>query len=287
MASTVMVRSFGVADNDLVETRSHRTPGSAGWLVATLLVYLWPVSALAGPPLETETARVPAQGVVSAENVFEAQDAADGNEFALPLAFTYGLTDRVELLVEPVLYTSIQPRVTRQATGIGDLEVTTIVLVHREAHRLPAFALAGEIKVPTARNLLIGTRKADYTGYLIASKQIRLFDLHANLGYTLVGKPAGVRATNMLLYAAAVEYRATRKLDIVSELLGNSAGSAVAETNPVAGSNPVAAEIAGAELVGLIGMRYHATPRITYSFGVTYDNNRAVLFRPGVTIEFP
>src|ERR1700737_4240995 len=89
MASIVMVRSLGVADNDLVETGSHRIPGGAGWLVATLLVYLWPASALAGPPLETETARVPAQGVVAAENVFEAQEAADGNEFALPLAFTY------------------------------------------------------------------------------------------------------------------------------------------------------------------------------------------------------
>jgi hypothetical protein len=256
-------------------------------LITTLLLGTCASFAFAGPPLETETARVPEQGAVTVENVFEAQDAPDGNEFALPLALTYGLTDRVELLVEPVPYTFIQPKIGRRATGVGDLEVTAIALVRREAHRLPALAVAGEIKLPTARDVLIGTRKADYTGYFIASKRIGSLDLHANLGYTLVGKPLGIQTSNMLLYAAAVEVRATRKVDIVSEFLGNTAGSAVAETSADTVSNRVAAEVAGAELVGLIGMRYHASRRITYSFGVTYDNNRAILFRPGVTIEFP
>jgi hypothetical protein len=259
--------------------------GSMKCAALFVVAFLVASPGFAGPPLETETARLPPQGELTLENVVEVQTAPDGKEFAVPLAITYGVTDRMEVLIEPVPYTSIRPKSRAHATGIGDLEITGTYLLNHE-HRMPAFAVAGEVKIPTARDVLIGTRRPDYTGYLIMSKRLRAADVHGNLGYTLVGKPQGVHTTNMLQYAAAIEYHATQKFDVVSEVLGNSAGSAVAETTTATISNPVAAEVSGAELVGLVGFRYHASRNVTYSFGVTYDNNRAVLFRPGVTIQF-
>ena len=56
---------------------------------------------------------------------------------------------------------------------------------------LPALAVAGEVKVPTSRNTLIGTGEVDYTPYLIASKRFGNFDVHANVGYALLGEPPG------------------------------------------------------------------------------------------------
>src|SRR5439155_868189 len=139
----------------------------------------------AAAPLETETARFPARGVFEADVVLEVQQSGDGRESALPLAFEYGVTDRLTLMAEPVPFTRIHPKSAPGATGIGDLEVTLSGLLLPETHGRPAFALAGEVKVPTAESMLIGSDQYDYAGYLIASKRFSKLDAHVNFGYTI------------------------------------------------------------------------------------------------------
>lgn len=118
--------------------------------------------------------------------------------------------------MEPAFYTAIRPKVGPHATGAGDTEVTLTHLFFNERATLPALAIAGEVKFPTAKDKLIGTGKTDYTGYLIASKR--------------VGK--------------------------------------------------------GGELTGMLGARYYVQPNFFLSLGVTYDNNNAILIRPGLTVKF-
>ena len=65
---------------------------------------------LAQQPLETETARPPKKGVVEIQTTFEYQTAKEGKEAAAPLAFEYGITDRWTILIEPVLFTGIRPK---------------------------------------------------------------------------------------------------------------------------------------------------------------------------------
>lgn len=48
-----------------------------------------------------------------------------------------------------------------------------------------------------------------------------------------------------------------------------------------------APEIAGAEQVGMIGIRYRGAEHAWLSLGVTYDNTQAIRLRPGVTVELP
>src|SRR4030088_1438112 len=74
-------------------------------------------SALAQAPLETETARLPARGTLMLGTIYEFQTSPQGTEHALPFAFEYGITDRVALLVEPVAFTTIRPKLGRRATG--------------------------------------------------------------------------------------------------------------------------------------------------------------------------
>ena len=140
------------------------------------------VSIYAQQPLETETARLPKKGSVEIQTAFEYQTSKEGTERALPFAFEYGITDKFSVLVEPVFYTAIRPKTGTQATGIGDLEVTLEYRFAREKGRRPALAFAGEVKAPTARNILIGSGQTDFTGYMIASKRLGKFDTHANLG---------------------------------------------------------------------------------------------------------
>jgi hypothetical protein len=146
--------------------------------------------------LETETARHPAGGAVQAGINFEYQSSSEGPESALPLLFEYGITDRCELVAEPVASTRIRPNRGARAAGAGDTEVTLQYLLHREG-RWPAFALGGEVKISTARNSLIGTGKTE-AGILIASKKLGKVDAQLNLSYTVVGQPAGARLSNVV-----------------------------------------------------------------------------------------
>jgi hypothetical protein len=212
---------------------------------------------------------------------YEFQTSPLGTEHALPVAAEVGVTDHVALLIEPVFFTSIHPKSGRVATGLGDLEATLQFLVHDETRRAPALALAAEIKVPTARDTLIGTRRADFTPYLIASKQFGQFDAHLNVGYSFVGKPANVVVQNTTNIAVALENHVTPRLDFLGEFLTTTAAGTGAP------ESATAPEIAGAEQVGMLGMRYLLRSRSWISLGVTYDNTNALLFRPGLTFESP
>ena len=279
-------------------------PKTTGPLIVALLLTAW-TTAFAGPPLETETARLPKQGTLEAGAAIEFQTSSEGTETSVPLELEYGLTDWLSVLVEPVFLTAIRPKSGENATGVGDLEMTLQGLVVQESEFMPALALAAEVKIPTATNSLIGTRVFDYSPYLIASKRFGAFDAHLNLGYAFLGNPTGVKLHNIVTYGAAGEYRLSDTWDVLAEVIGNtsssprsteptttpgegpgSAGRRRAVATAVGGEAAVSAEAAGQEVSGLLGVRYHVTPQLALSFGVTYDNRGAVLFRPGITYAF-
>jgi|SRR6266850_385236 len=252
------------------------------WL--TLFALAAPAApARAGAPLETETARFPSRGVLEAEAALEVQQSGDGRESALPLAFEYGLTDRLTLMAEPVPFTRIHPKSAPGATGVGDLEVTLSGLLLAETPGRPAFAVAGEVKVPTAESMLIGSDRYDYAGYFIASKRFGRLDAHANVGYTIVGHPAGVAVDNTFNYAIAGEYSLAPRWTLVGEFLGNTAALPGVGGSSEASATP---EISGGEQIGMIGARYWLARRFVASFGVTVDNAGAVLVRPGIGARF-
>ena len=253
----------------------------AAWLglvgLGTLLSL--PAAGIATQPLETETARVLPSGALELETTFEYQTSSEGQELATPLALEYGVTDRLELLVEPVFYTAILPKTGAHAKGLGDVEVTATYLAIRESGAFPALAFAAEVKVPTARNKLIGTGSTDYTGYLIASKRFGAFDTHANLSYAIIGEPAGTTLNNVFGLALAAEWHLNPKLDLVGEFLTNTAAAPEGSSE----QDPLNPEVAGAEMVGMLGTQYQIAPKVMLALGVTYDNNQAVLIRPGLT----
>lgn len=300
------------------EVGSHRPRAAKPrWAAALIAVVVFSnVAAHAGQPLETETARLPRQGEVELEGAveFQASTKAQGTETALPFAVEVGLLDSLSLLVEPVFLTAIRPVHGKKATGLGDLEMTLTWRFLDEREWWPALAVAGEVKVPTARNTLIGTGEADYSPYMIASKRFGNLDTHLNLGYGFLGSPVGVRLHGIITYGAAVEYHLDEHWDLLAEVIGNTSSSPTSTTAAAGGGggggetpgaksfraadggdgagggggveSSIAAEAAGAEESGLIGVRYRITPNLNLSFGVTYDSTGAVLLRPGITYKF-
>lgn len=250
-------------------------------LLLPLVLAALPLIPAMAQTLETETARLLARKAVKFGANFEYQRSSDGRERAIPMFFEYGVTSTTELVVEPVLYTAIRPKMGPRATGAGDLEITLIQRLVGETSSRPAFAIAGEIKVPTARNSLIGTRKTDFAGYLIASKRFGKLDTHANVGYTVVGKPLGAQLKNIANFAIAGMYDVGLHTKLFGEVLANTAatvGAAESSTTP---------EAAGGEVVGTLGAGQYVSRQAFLTFGLSYDNKGAVLFRPGVTFRIP
>ncbi|MEO8664888.1 MAG: transporter [Ignavibacteria bacterium] len=234
--------------------------------------------------LETETARLLPQGWLKSGAAYEYQTSSQGKEIAIPLILEYGISERLEITAEPVVFSSIKSDNGITTNGIGDLELTLTYLLFREKKILPAFAIAGEVKFPTAKNDLIGTGKTDYALYLIGSKRSGDLDLHANLNYTYVGKVPGANLQDIFFFAAAFTYNIKNKYLLFGEVFGNTASTDAPEESGINPGIPVP-EAAGNELVGTLGLGYYLIPNLLLSFSTSYDNNKALLFRPAISIE--
>jgi hypothetical protein len=210
--------------------------------------------------------------------------ASDRTESHVPFAIDYAASRRVQFRLEPVLYSKVRLRNGKLMTGLGDLEMTATVLALPESRLAPAVAVAAEVKLPTARNSIVGSGKADYTGDLILSKRLAGCDTHVNLGYTFIGRPAGIRTQNVFVFAFAMERKYAR-FDAVGEIMGHT--SALADGgDPDASDGSIAApEIGGEELVGTLGGRYHLSDRVVLSVGLSYDNDHAVHVHPGLSVK--
>ncbi len=228
---------------------------------------------------ETETARVLPVGVVEAGAGYELQVSAEGTETAVPTIVEGGIAPRFELVVEQVALTAIRPKMGTNATGVGDLEATVVGLALEERPNVPAIAFAAEVKIPTARNQLIGTKKADFTGYVVLSKRFGPLDLHVNGSYAVIGKPSGVASVdNVFGFGVLARYMFGRG-DIYGEVLGHTA--AIPEVEGMDG----ASELSGGELFGTLGVAYWVRPWLEVYFCASLDNNQAVLLHPGVTVK--
>ena len=262
-------------------------PPGRSRLYAGLMIVVGAVAWAAVCPaqvLETETARLRRKGAVQLGANFEYQTSSEGRESAIPFVFEYGITDRLELVVEPVAATQIRPKSGTRASGAGDTELTLQYLIAHEG-KWPALALGGEIKFPTARNSLIGTGRTDFAGILIASKRLGNVDTHLNLVYTFVGQPNGAALSNTVGGAVAVMVPLARRFRAYSEFLATtSAGGGEGDTLPIP-TTSIVPEAAGQEFVGTVGVGVYLNPKWFLSFGVSYDNTHAVLFRPGITFR--
>lgn len=228
--------------------------------------------------LETETARFHPAHYFHIASGFEQQFSAEGHESALPVAFEYAVGNTWELLVEPVPYTAIRPKTGPRATGLGDVEVTLIHGIWAERSGRSALALAAEVKLATAENRLIGTDKTDYTAYLIASRRFGALDLHANLGYSFLGRPDSITVHNLINFAVGGEVSVGQSGLLFAEVLGNT----VAAGGPENGTAP---ELAGSELSGTIGLGRQLSGSLFVSLSATYDNTHAVMLRPGFVLR--
>jgi len=236
--------------------------------------------------LETEESKPLLPGQVEVGTGLEFQTSKEGTETAMPLSLEFGLAKRLTFLVEPVSFTSIRPKAGRGVTGLGDLELTLFYQLCKEKKIMPSISISAEVKLPVAKDTLIGTGKTDFSPYVILSKTTGKFFTSLNLSYTFLGKPPGVIASNLFNYAIGTTYSVSEKSILYGEVYGNTSafgGNDVPEGN-VTGAKTT--EISGGEVVTAIGYGFYLKPELLLSFGINHDNNNAFLFRPGIEWKF-
>jgi hypothetical protein len=236
---------------------------------------------LAKQPFETETARLPKQGHGNIQFEFEYATSDDGRDIAAPIVLEYGITNRLKLVIEPDVYASVKPKSGAAVNGFGDTEAKLVYLISEESGAAPALAIAGEVKIPTGKRPDLSSGKVDYRIFAIVSKRAGRFDLHANLGYTIVGSPVGEKLPNVIDYSVAAEYAINPKFSLVSEILGSS---------PLGGSNGGVlasnVEVEGTVITGLVGAIYKVRPKTEFALAATYDSGSLLLIRAGLTFRF-
>ncbi len=234
--------------------------------------------AFADQPLETETARLPEKGHGSAHMGFEYATSSAGHATVVPLILKYGITDNLQLTIEPVVYTSVNPKGGSSTKGFGNTEVLLTYLVAHESESMPALALGGEVKFPTTKKPDLGSGVADYRGFAIATKRFGNLDVTGVVGYTFVGSPRGSKLSNTVDYAIAAEYTASPKTTIVAELYGESAVG----KSRVGGINQESATV----VTTMVGVSYKPSDAVSLSFGVNYNSDKEFIFKPGITFRF-
>jgi hypothetical protein len=103
------------------------------------------------------------------------------------------------------------------------------------------------------------------------------------------GKPVGVVANNLFNYAIGTILATSPRSILFAEFYGNTSavgGGETPEGDISTNPNLNTEELSGGGNVGAIGYGYYFKKKLLLSFGVSYDNNKATLSRPGIDWKF-
>ncbi len=177
--------------------------------------------AFAGRPLSTDDAWTVEKGKFQLETGLDVtqQDNHD-KEYSPSLTLTYGLLDRMDLSIGSG-YLFVHPEEGDNESGFDDTALKVKYRLVDEKEWLPALAIAGKLKLPTASDKKgLGSGEADFGLNVIATKNItKRLVLHANLGYTFIGEDG---ANNEMNYALGSQFVLTDKWALVGEIVGTN-----------------------------------------------------------------
>jgi len=247
----------------------------AAVLLAISIHFLCLPHAHAGRPLTTDDAWTVEKGKIQLETGFEAarQDNQDW-EYIPSLTLSYGFTERMDFGIGSG-YTFLDPKEGEREKGFSDTEVKLKYRLIDEDEKgwVPAFAIAGKVKIPTASESKgLGSGKTDLSVNSIVTKSLnKQFALHLNLGYTFVGDSD---LDNELNYSLAAQLSLTEKMGLVGEIIG------VNNLNGRRGDDPFS---------WLLGTYYLITENVVWDAGIEIGlNSAAPDFRltTGLTLFF-
>ena len=156
-------------------------------------------------------------------------------------------------------YLFFHPQEGKNENGFADTELKAKYRLFDEKDWIPAFAISGTLKIPTASESKgLGSGEADFGINAIATKNLsKKLALHLNLGYTFIGEN---HVDNELNYSLGCQFTLTEKWALVGEVVG------VNNLNGRKGDDPFSA---------LIGTYYLITDNIVWDSGIEIGMSKA------------
>ena len=208
------------------------------------------------------------EGNLVIENALQFERDRDGKAITFETGIQYAPSDRIQLLLEPVLWERQMPEDEPDASGIGDTDFTVAYLAIGAEGLWPAVVLAAKVKIPTADNREIGTGQADYSASVISGKEFGELDLNLELEYETFGSSEGEDLKDQFIYTFSLDYGLTENLSFFAEVFGN--------TSPADGEDGSSAVLAGVEYD--IEINKHVNPFIS----VEVDTDELITAKVGL-----
>ncbi|NWF91856.1 MAG: transporter [Syntrophaceae bacterium] len=241
--------------------------------VVPSLLFFFSSLAFAARPLTTDDAWTVEKGELQFETGLDVsrQDNHD-REVSPSLTISYGLLERMDVGIGSA-YLFARPKEEENENGLGDTEVKLKYRLFDEKDCLPAFAIGGKLKIPTASESKgLGSGKADFGIDTMVTKKLRKkWVFHLNLGYTFVGEHG---ADNELNYSAAAQFILSDRWALVGEMVG------VNNLNGRKRDDPIS---------GLLGAYCLISDDVIWDAGIEIGMNRAApdfRFTTGLTLLF-
>jgi cobalt/nickel transport protein len=213
----------------------------------------------AARPLTTDDAWTVEKGKFQLETGFDAarQDNHD-QELGPSVTLSYGLLERMDLGLGSG-YIFLDPKEGERENGFADTELKAKYRLFDEKDWIPAFAISGTLKIPTASESKgLGSGEADFGINAIATKNLsKKLALHLNLGYTFIGEN---HVDNELNYSLGCQFTLTEKWALVGEVVG------VNNLNGRKGDDP---------LSSLIGTYYLISDNLVLDAGIEIGVSKA------------
>jgi len=156
-------------------------------------------------------------------------------------------------------YLFIHPKEGKKENGLSDTEVKLKYRWIDEKGWIPALAVTGTLKIPTASESKgLGSGQTDFGMNTIVTKNLgKRFVLHLNLGYTFIEED---KVDNELNYSVGTQFILSERWAMVGEIVG------VNNLNGLKGDDP---------LSGLIGIYSLITDKIIWDAGVEIGMSKA------------
>ena len=148
----------------------------------------------------------------------------ENGDYAVPFLIEWAPTPKLKFSLEPAFGGTLADT-GKWERGVLDTEASAVYEFMPERRNRPSVALQLGVKIPTASNLELGTKKTDFLIGVIAAKEYVGYDLELSAGYTFLGKPKGVALKNVFEVSLAGERHWRPRIDLLGELTVSTGGS--------------------------------------------------------------
>ena len=209
-------------------------------------------------------------------------------ETVVPLLLEWSPTDKLALSLE-ASYAAVTLDSGRKVSGLQDIDVGAVYEIARETRRRPSVALELDLKLPTASNPELGTKKTDVSFGVVLAKEYLHHDLEASALYTFVGSPPGVKVKNVFELAVSGEWHVSPRIDLIGEIVGSAGGSLGGNSRTGFGLGGVQSALtlgSGSEVELTVGIAEHFGRHFKLEQGVTGKSDGTIILVVGWEYDF-